>query len=215
MSHTPKLPLVALGLALALTGCKFIETAELAARKEAAAKPKAGAGATAMWATQVTPYFSQKAHPFAEVRPAIAADLDAAGRNFGYREVQEGAPWNFAVHVKGTVVAANTQSRAATAELDTDGDGKGDVTLQLGPVIKGTSIRDVLPFVSFTQYSNQIEYADVAKAFNTQAYETALKDLPRDKLVGASVEATGVFTMKTKGDKILLTPVLVSLGGGA
>ena len=32
MSHFPKLPLVALGLALALTGCKFIETAELAAR---------------------------------------------------------------------------------------------------------------------------------------------------------------------------------------
>ena len=215
MPLSPRLPLVVLGLALALTGCKFIETAELAARKEAAAKPKAGVGATAMWASQVVPYFSEKAHPFDETRAAIASDLDAAGRSVGYREVPEGAPWNFAVRVKGTVVAANTQSRAATADLDTDGDGKADLTLQLGPVIKGSSIRDVLPFVSFTQYSNQIEYAEVAKAFNTQAYETALKDLPRDRLVGQSVEATGVFTMKSKGDKILLTPVLVSLGGGA
>ncbi len=82
----------------------------------------------------------------------------------------EGAPWNFPVAITGTIVEANTKSRAATADIDTDGDGKADATLQLGPVIKGTSIRDVLPFVSFTSYSNQIDYADVAKAFNTQAF---------------------------------------------
>ncbi len=197
------------------SACKFVETAELVARQEAAAKPSAGAGAAAMWPARVVPHFAQTAHPFAEVRGAIAADLNKAGESYGYREVPEGAPWNFAVQATGRIVAANTQSRAATAEVDTDGDGQGDLTLQLGPVIRGTSIRDVLPFVSFTQYSNQIEYADVAKAFNTQAYETVLKDLPREALIGQEVEITGVFTMKAKADKVLVTPVILSLGGGA
>ena len=99
--------------------------------------------------------------------------------------------------------------------MDTDGDGKPDATLQLGPVIRGSSIRDVLPFVTFTSYANQIEFAEVAKAFNTQAYEKALKDLPRDNLVGATVEATGVFTLRSASEKILVTPVLVKLGAGA
>lgn len=209
------LPFLVLAGLVALGGCKFVETAELAARAEAAQKPSAGASATALWSQRVLPYFAESAHPLAEVRNGIAGGLDEAGRRFGYREVPEGAPWNFAVVASGTIVAANTKSRAATAELDTDGDGQGDVTLQLGPVIKGTAIRDVLPFVSFTQYSNQIEYADVAKAFNTQAYETALKDVPREALTGRRVAVTGVFTLRGASDKILLTPVTVAFEGGA
>lgn len=205
----------ALALILALPGCKFVETAELAARAQAAAKPAAGSDIAGRWDAEIVPYLVEKAKPLADIRTAIAGGLDAAGQIFGYREVPEGAPWNFPVALSGTIVEANVKSRAATAEIDTDGDGKGDATLQLGPVIKGTSIRDVLPFVSFTSYANQIEYADVAKALNTQAFERALKDLPRDTLVGSRVEATGVFTLRSAGDKVLVTPVLVKLGAGA
>ncbi|WP_182087319.1 DUF2291 domain-containing protein [Aureimonas sp. ME7] len=201
--------------ASALSGCKFVETAELAARAQASAKPAAGSDIAGRWDGEVLPYFTQKAKPLAEIKAAVAGGLDAAGKTFGYREVPEGAPWNFPVVVTGTIVEANTQSRAATAEVDTDGDGKSDATLQLGPVIKGTSIRDVLPFVSFTSYANQIEYAEVAKAFNTQAFERALKDLPRDKLVGSPVEVVGVFTLRGASDKVLVTPVSVKLGAGS
>jgi predicted lipoprotein len=211
-----RLPLLtAVALLLALTGCKFVETAELAARAEASAKPAAGSDVAGRWDAEIVPYIVEKAKPLAEIRAALGGGLDATGKTFGYREVPEGAPWNFPVAITGTIVEANTKSRAATADIDTDGDGKADATLQLGPVIKGTSIRDVLPFVSFTSYSNQIEYADVAKAFNTQAFERVLKDLPRDALIGSRVEATGVFTLRTAADKVLVTPVLVKLGAGA
>ena len=37
-----------------------------------------------------------------------------------------------------------------------------EVVLQIGPVLRGTSIRDALPTVSFDQFVNQIQYADVA-----------------------------------------------------
>lgn len=211
-----RLPLLAvLACAAALPGCKFIETAELAARAEAAAKPAAGSDIAGRWDGEIVPYLVGKARPLGEIRTALAGGLDAAGAAHGYREVPEGAPWNFPVALAGTIVAANTQSRAATAEVDTDGDGQADATIQLGPVIRGTSIRDVLPFVTFTSYANQIEYADVAKAFNAQAFERVLRDLPRDGLVGSPVEATGVFTLRTASDKILVTPVLLKLGAGA
>ncbi|KQT82795.1 DUF2291 domain-containing protein [Aurantimonas sp. Leaf443] len=202
-------------LALALPACKFVDTAELAARRQAAAAPTASASGTALYGAKVVPYVNEKAVPFGEIRTAAAADFASAGERFGYREVKEGAPFNFLARVAGTIVSADTKSRAATALVDTDGDGTGDVTIQLGPVIKGTSLRDALPFVTFTSYANQIEFADVAKAFNSQAYETALKALPREALVGRSVEAVGAFTLKSGADRVLLTPVSVTLGGGA
>jgi predicted lipoprotein len=200
---------------LALPACKFVDTAELAAKRQAAAAPTASASGTALYAAKVVPYVAEKAAPYAEIRKGLDADFAAGAKTYGYREVQEGAPFNFLTRVSGTIVSADTKSRAATALVDTDGDGTGDVTLQLGPVIKGTSLRDALPFVTFTSYANQIEFADVAKAFNTQAYETALKALPREALVGQRVEALGAFTLKGAKDKVLVTPVEVRLGAGA
>ena len=209
-------PALALALlALALPACKFVDTAELAARRQAAAAPTASASGTALYGAKVVPYILEKAAPYAAIRDAVKTGLATAGEEFGYREVKEGAPFNFLARVTGTIVSADTKSRAATALVDTDGDGTGDVTIQLGPVIKGTSLRDALPFVTFTSYANQIEFADVAKAFNNQAFDTVLKDLPRDALAGQSVEAVGAFTLKSAGDKVLLTPVSVKLGAGA
>jgi predicted lipoprotein len=203
-----------LGLAaLTLPGCKFIKTEALAARAAAAAKPTAAADAAGMWSDKVVPHLTEKAVPIADVRAALAADYAEAGKQYGYRENAEGSPFNFVARIVGTVVEANTTSRAATAGVDTDGDGKADVTLQLGPVIKGTSIRDALPFVSFTQYTNQIEFADVAKSFNTVAYDKVLKDVSRDGLVGKKVESVGVFTLRSGTDKILVTPVSLQLSG--
>ncbi|KAB0676887.1 DUF2291 family protein [Aureimonas leprariae] len=207
MMRAALVPCLLAGLAIGASGCKIVKTEELAARAAAAAKPTAAANAAGLWASKVVPYVEGKAAPFPEVAAAAKADLKAAGAKYGYREAGEGAPWNFVARLTGTVTAANLASRAATAEVDVDGDGAPDVTLQLGPVIKGTSIRDALPFVSFTQVRNQIEFADVAKSFNTAAYDTALKTLPRDRLVGAKVEGTGVFSLRSPSDKALFTPV--------
>jgi predicted lipoprotein len=214
MPFKPTLAALALCLLL-LPACKFVDTAELASKRQAAAAPSASAGGTALYGAKVVPYIREKAAPYSDIRAAMTTDFAAGARTFGYREVQEGAPFNFLTRVSGKIVSADTKSRAATALVDTDGDGTGDVTLQLSPVIKGTSLRDALPFVTFTSYANQIEFADVAKAFNTQAYETALKAVPREALVGQDVEALGAFTVKGVSDKVLVTPVEIRLGAGA
>ena len=123
-----------------------------------------------------------------------------------------GAPWNMVTTVKGRIVDADAESSAGRIGVDVDGDGKADVEVQIGPVIRGTSIRDSLSFISFTNYSNQIDFAQLANAFNRKAYASVLKDLPRDDLKGREVQLTGVFTVEEAGQPPLVTPVTLALG---
>ncbi len=107
----------------------------------------------------------------------------------------------------GKVVAAETELSAGTADIDVDGDGKADVQVQIGPVIRGTAIRDAMPFISFTNYTNQIDFAQLANAFNDHAYEGALKDVDRSKLIGQQVELRGVFTADGSDDMPVITVI--------
>ena len=142
-----------------------------------------------MWTAQVLPHMNEAATDLATLKAAIAGGLDAAGAAHGFRAKSEGAPWNFPVKAAGTVVAAKTDTRAATADIDIDGDGTADATVQLGPVIRGTTLRDVQPFIDFTAFRDQIAFAELARALNDQAYKTALEAVPRDALVGQEGDA--------------------------
>ncbi|MDN3722047.1 DUF2291 family protein [Roseibium salinum] len=102
-----------------------------------------------IWESQVVPHLEQTATDMKTLAAAIKKDLQAAGEAQGYRPTSEGSPWNFAARMNGRIVAAKTDTRAATADVDVNGDGEADVTLQLGPVIRGTALRDILPFVDF------------------------------------------------------------------
>jgi predicted lipoprotein len=204
-------------LAAMLPACKIVKNpdgTELATGDGAAGPGGTSTGAAEIWDTEVMAYLEGSATGFPALRTAIAADLDAAGATHGHRSNAEGSPWNFPVRLSGAIVAANTESRAATAEVDVDGDGAGDATIQLGPVIKGTTLRDVLPTIDFTAFRDQIEFAELARALNTRAYDATLAELPREDLVGRNVEILGAFTVKSAGDPILVTPVVLTPESG-
>jgi predicted lipoprotein len=204
----PALLLAALLAAMAPAGCKLVKNpdpAELAAKQ--AASQGGGADVATLWTAQVLPHMNETATDLAVLKPAIAGGLDAAGQANGFRAKSEGAPWNFPVKAEGTVVAAKTDTRAATADIDIDGDSKADATVQLGPVIRGTTLRDVQPFIDFTAYRDQIAFAELARGLNDQAYENALSAVPKEALVGKKVTLVGAFTMKAASDPILITPV--------
>lgn len=197
-------------MAAALAACKFVDTAELEARN--AAKANESGQAVADWDSQIVPHMNEAAVTIDTLRGALTSDgLEAAGTKYGHREGGEGSPFTYVAAFEGTIVEANTESRAGTASVDVDGDGKADVTLQLGPVIRGTAIRDALPFVSFTEYQNQIEFARVAKDLNAQAYERVLSTLPRDALVGSKIRGVGAVTVRGSDETFVVTPVDVSL----
>ncbi|MDE3010908.1 MAG: DUF2291 domain-containing protein [Pseudomonadota bacterium] len=165
-----------------------------------------------IWEGKVLPAIKARAGAFPELRAAMRSGIDAAGAAHGHRERGEGAPWNFATVIKGRIVEVDSGSSAASIGVDTDGDGKADARVQIGPVLRGTAIRDSLPFISFTSYSNQVEFAQLANAFNDQTYKAVLKGLPRASLKGRSVEVLGVFTASDDDDAPLVTPVALTLG---
>jgi predicted lipoprotein len=202
---------VALGLmaALALPGCKIVKTV---AEGESAAAVAGEAGDDARIAALLDKTYEAellpliaRALPVADLRAALVGGLDAAGAAHGNKGSGEGAAWNFAVKGEGRVVEANLSSRARKAMVDVDGDGAADLTLQLGPVIKGSSLRDVAPFYRFGDFRDQIEFAKLARALNDRA--SAALVVPEGELVGKTVSFSGTVDLKAAGDAWLVTVV--------
>lgn len=145
-----------------------------------------------LWESQVVPLVRDKAADAATVLAAIDKDADAAGAQYGHRPKSGDGPWNFVVHGEGNVKAAETQLRHATLTLDVAGH---DVVLQIGPVIFGTALRDALPFVSFDQVVNQIQFAQVSRELNDRANAMARSGLDVAKLApGVRVAFAGAMS---------------------
>src|SRR4051812_42375799 len=107
--------LIATGLAILLGACKFVPTAKQGDGGGTASDPTAQIAV--IWDAKVLPYMSAKAAPLAEVKAAAATDADAAGKRYGYRENAGSSPWTVMVTIEGTIVDANTQSKAATLDV--------------------------------------------------------------------------------------------------
>lgn len=166
-----------------------------------------------IWDAKVIPYLEARAGALKDEQVLARSDPAAAGAKYGYRPNAEGAPWTLATRIEGRIVAADTTSRAATVEIDIDGDGKPDATVQIGPAVRGTALRDVLSFVSFNDFTNQIDFARFGKALNTHADRTVLSKLPRQDLVGRSVTVLGAYPLQGDPDRpVLVTPATISIG---
>lgn len=76
------------------------------------------------------------------------------------------------------------------------------VQVQVGPALNGTALRDVTGTVSFNDFTNQLEFQEVATEFNNRVRDGILADgaLPTE---GQTVTVTGAFTR--------VNPALVSV----
>ncbi|CAM2142506.1 Periplasmic lipoprotein [Pararobbsia alpina] len=165
-----------------------------------------------IWQSKVVPAIEHRATDYATLRTAISADADAAGKKYGYRGKDESAPWNFPTRVKGTIVSVDVSSSQGTVGVDTTGNGKADVTVDIGPTLLGTTLRDSLDFVSFTDFKNQIDYAKFGTALNAYTATHVLAKLPRNDLKGKSVSVVGSFTNDGMSDTPEVVPLEVTLG---
>jgi len=134
----------------------------------------------------------------------LAKGLDAAGEVHGNRGSGQGAAWNFAISDTGVIVTAKLDTRARVADLDVDGDGAADLTVQLGPVIRGNALRDIAPFYNFDDFRDQIEFAKLGRALNDRI--SAMLELPEGDLIGHSMAFTGVVPLKKADEAMILTP---------
>ena len=200
-----------LAAAFGIAGCKIVKTAP-ADDKSPSADASGDDARIAMilsetYESKLLPEIAAKALSTADLKTKLAAGLDTAG---GQRGAGDGAAWNFAVAGQGKVVAANLTSRARTLDVDVDGDAKADLTVQLGPVVKGSSLRDFAPALyDFTSFRDQIEFAKLGRALNDRA-AGAIK-LAEGDPTGKTVTFTGVIALRRATDAWLLTPTVVEV----
>jgi predicted lipoprotein len=186
----------ALAIALSLSGCKIVRNSDKAALDPSDPNNfDAKVYVDALWERKAIPFFDEHAFPIAKVVQALAKDKDAAGNQFGRRAGGEGTPWTFAVRGTGVVQSMSTGSRHGEMVVDVAAAGHPlAVTLQVGPVIFGTAVRDSLPFIAFGDFVNQIQYAEVSRALNDRAAALAHQGLTPPPRIGSTIEFVGAMT---------------------
>ncbi len=174
--------------ALTLGGCRIVSQQELADLKNP--PNPAMANVTNTYQQKIVPQVLNDAKPLGEVMKDLAAakDIDSACKQFGYRS-QEENPCVFTVKINGTVSAVNTTSRSGKMTVK-DVSGQ-DVVVQIGPIIRGTALRDVYKGSSYQDFNDQVLFGDYGRAINTLASNEVKKLQPK---VGDRVEVDGVFS---------------------
>jgi predicted lipoprotein len=163
-----------------------------------------------IWTSKILPTIQEKAHQIASILPEIRSDPEAAGQKYGRREATN--PYNYMIKGTGKVTEVHTESQAGTATLEIP-DLAEKVILQIGPVLRGTALRDATGIVSFNQFTNQLDYADVSKEINSRALKTAFPGaFDPTSLSGKTITFFGAFTFDPRSKSpVLITPVKVDL----
>ncbi|MDD3904021.1 MAG: DUF2291 domain-containing protein [Sphaerochaeta sp.] len=165
-----------------------------------------------IWADQVVPYIQEKAVPLDILMPALANEALDVSKKYGYRVGEEGTFYNFAVKGRVRIVEINQESRNGLMYVDASPySGEKEYVLQIGPVFKGTSIRDILDFISLNDFENQVEFARLANEFNFKVRDEVLYDLSYENLLGSEVDIVAVFSFDPKNQMHVMTPVMISL----
>ena len=214
----PALLLALCAIFPSISGCKIVHNASPISASGTATPTEFDARSyvDGLWDTTLLPYYTSKAVDLGLVVDALYRNVDQAGQKYGRRADAEGSPWSFSVKGKARLISINTASRAGTlvAEIVTDS-GIREVTLQIGPVVKGSSIRDSVPFFSFENVTNQIEYAQVGRAFNERTLQHLVPILSQLKTAGTEFEFYGALSINSLPETFIVTPVLIKVIDGA
>lgn len=167
-----------------------------------------------IWDSKVIPYMEEKANDISSVLDLLRRKgKDIAGEKHGIREYEMGTPWKFIVKGQGKIISVNAESRNGTIGIDLKPyDSQVDLEIQIGPVISGNLIRDSLDFVSFGDFTNQMEYSKFGSILNDKVKEQVLSGFDFKEMIGYEIEFLGIFTAETAD--ILLTPVKIEIVGG-
>lgn len=171
-----------------LSGCRIVSQQELADLKNPP-NPKM-ADIDQLWQQKLVPQLQAEARPVSALLTAMrsAKDFDTACQSYGYRTQAEN-PCIFSVSVQGDVTAVNTTSRSGKMTVkDESGDS---VTIQIGPIIRGTALRDGYRGAGYQDFNDQVLFGDFGKAINQHASQMMQQFAPK---VGDKVKVTGVFS---------------------
>ncbi|MBV9231458.1 MAG: DUF2291 domain-containing protein, partial [Chloroflexi bacterium] len=165
-----------------------------------------------IWASKVVPTVLNKSVDIGTVLTALGRDSGSAQKQ--YATQSSDGLYNFMVKGQGKIIAVNTSSRNGTLRVQLPAyNGQSTILLQIGPVMLGTALRDSVGFISFNQFTNQVQYAQVADALNAHAVQN-LQGTDFATLRGKMITFYGAFTFVDL-QQITITPVKITPEGAS
>ena len=184
-----------------MTGCRMISKAEY--KQLQSPESPYITGAAEFFDKELTPYIESNAIPLNELISKIKSytGFDEACSALGYREGPD-LQCNFAVKVSGSITEIKDGSRRGSITI-TDVGGK-KVKIQIGPVIMGTSLRDVQNKVGYKEFNDQTVYGEFGKHLNSRSIEISSQN---KFSVGDSYEVVGAISSWDVPTSVQITPV--------
>ncbi|HEY8730098.1 MAG TPA: DUF2291 domain-containing protein [Acidothermaceae bacterium] len=206
------LSVLSLGLVAAGASCAKVPGIYVAEKKGASADQNGAFNATAfvakIWASKVVPSVLAKAADATTVLQAIKADPAAAKKAYGVQAT--GGSYSFLVKGTGKVLSVDQPGAAGALLVDlAPADGKADLAIAIGPVLFGTAIRDGAG-ISFGQFTNQIDYAAVATALNSEVRKSVVNGIDAATVAGKTATFVGAFELVDAAN-IVVTPVRLGI----
>lgn len=162
-----------------------------------------------IWASKLVPAVLDSATDAPTLLAAMSSSMVEARQKYG-RNV--GDAWYFTVKGVGKVLAVDVSSRSGVLEVSVSPqDKKGDLSVQIGPVLRGSALRDSTGLIPFTQFVNQLAFADVADDLNKKAAQTVLASLDTKTLLGKTITFAGSFESETNTQPLIKNVVPVEL----
>jgi predicted lipoprotein len=162
------------------------------------------------WSGKIVPELANNAVELRDILSALSKDSGGAEQKYGRRQ-EETAPFNFIVKGDAVIRSVNTESAAGYLELElADVSGEGKVRVQIGPVFKSSAVRDVLSFIHFGDFVNQIDFANISREINFYVRDHVVSGLPKTDIAGKHFSFVGAFSEDSSG-AVLITPVEASI----
>jgi predicted lipoprotein len=153
--------------------------------------------ADARFDSEIVPQIEEDAVDLATLQQDLAAGADEG--DFG-NTPGAGSSYSFPVEFTGPAGAPNGSILPVVVE---GVPGEVTVQVQIGPAIYGTALRDVTGTVSFNEFTNQLEFQEVATEFNNRVRSDVLTGVDPTQLEGSTIRVVGAFTR--------VNPALVSV----
>ena len=120
------------------------------------------------------------------------------------------------VTVTGVVTEVDRRSRVGVAHMRAGTGSPAIIAVQVGPVLRGTALRDAVRFLSFTDFANQSEFAAVSNALNDRVLRDVLGGLDVASLQGRTITVIGAASFAGEGDDrpVDVVPVKLRIEGG-
>lgn len=190
-----------------MTGCMKIVKIGEEGKYTGEVEFNAGDNVAGIWDSIALPELKEKAVDLSTLLSESNGDIKSLAEQYG--KYSMGTSGELSYTVKGTVTVkeVNTEKKAGYVEFILEGYSGPIVTrLQVGPVFKGSAVRDSLDIIKFEDYKNQVDYAAVSQSIHDIIKTSIIDQVDLASLEGKQIKFTGCFTVD-KEELLLITPV--------